>query len=77
MKQSSLTEERVALAVRHAESGVLIAGISRRLGVTGVTCYRWQKRFAGMSIEVFHSVPIQEFCLLLEGVERQDETDDP
>jgi len=57
MKQSSLTEERVALAVRHAESGVLIAGISRRLGVTGVTCYRWQKRFAGMSIEVFQFCP--------------------
>jgi len=50
MKRSRFTEEQIASAVRQAESGVPVAEICRRLGVSEVSFYRWKKRFAGMGI---------------------------
>ncbi len=50
MKKSRFTEEQVAAAIRQVESGIPVAEICRRMGITEVTFYRWKKQFAGMGV---------------------------
>ena len=44
------TEEQIAYALRQAESGLSIPNISRKMGITEQTFYRWKKRYAGMGV---------------------------
>ena len=48
MKRSRFTEQQIAYALRQAESGVHIEEVTRRMGITQATFYRWRKKFAGM-----------------------------
>ena len=48
MQQKRYTDERIAFALRQAESGTAVAEICRKLGVSEPTFYRWKKQFAGM-----------------------------
>ena len=50
MKKSRFTEQQIAYALRQAESGISIQEITRKMGVTEATFYRWKKKFAGMGI---------------------------
>ncbi len=50
MKKTRFTEQQIAYALRQAESGVHIEEITRKMGVTQATFYRWKKKFAGMGI---------------------------
>ncbi len=50
MKKSRFTEQQIAYALRQAESGVSIQEITRKMGITEATFYRWKKKFAGMGI---------------------------
>ncbi len=47
MKKSRFTDEQIALALKKAEMGVSVAEITRKLGVTEATFYRW-KKFGGL-----------------------------
>ena len=48
MQQKRYTDERIAFALRQAESGTAVAEICRKLGVSEPTFYRWKQQFAGM-----------------------------
>ena len=48
MQQKRYTDERIAFALRQAESGTAVAEICHKLGVSKPTFYRWKKQFAGM-----------------------------
>ncbi len=50
MRKSKYTEEQIAYTLRQAESGVPVAEIIRKLGITEQTLYRWKKRFAGLGV---------------------------
>ena len=50
MKKSRFTEQQVAYALRQAESGVHVDEITRKMGVTHTTFYRWKKKFGGMGV---------------------------
>ncbi len=50
MKKSRFTEQQIAYALRQAESGVPLEEITRKMGVTQATFYRWKKKFAGMGV---------------------------
>ncbi len=50
MKKSRFTEQQIAYALRQAESGIHVEEITRKMGVTQATFYRWKKKFAGMGI---------------------------
>ena len=50
MKKSRFTEQQIAYSLRQAESGVPIEEITRKMGITQVTFYRWKKKFAGMGV---------------------------
>ncbi len=50
MKRSRFTEEQVAFALRQAESGTAIQEITRKLGISEQTFYRWKKKYAGLGV---------------------------
>ena len=50
MKKSRFTEEQIAFTLRQAESGTAIQEITRKLGISEQTFYRWKKKYAGMGI---------------------------
>jgi putative transposase len=43
MKHSKFTEEQIAYALRHAESGTPVGDVCRQLGVSEATFYPWKK----------------------------------
>ena len=48
MKKSKFTDEQIAFALKQAEGGTAIGEITRRLGITEATFYRWKKKFGGL-----------------------------
>ena len=50
MKKTRFTEQQIAFALRQAESGVSVEEITRKMGITQATFYRWKKKFAGMGV---------------------------
>ncbi len=50
MKRKRFTEEQIAFALRQAESGSPVAEVTRKMGITEQTFYRWKKKFAGMGV---------------------------
>ena len=50
MKQKRFTEQQIAFALRQAEQGTAVEEITRKLGVSDATFYRWKKKFSGMGV---------------------------
>lgn len=48
MKKSPFSEEQIKEVLKEAEAGVPIAELCQRVGVSGVTFYRWKKRYGGL-----------------------------
>jgi putative transposase len=48
MKKSKFTEEQIVFALKQAEGGTPISEITRRLGVTEATFYRWKQKYGGL-----------------------------
>jgi putative transposase len=44
------SEAQIAFALRQAESGTPIAEITRKMGVTEQSFYRWRKRYGGLGV---------------------------
>lgn len=44
------TDQQIAYALREAESGVPVAEICRKMGISDATFYNWRKKFAGMGV---------------------------
>lgn len=44
------TEGQIAFALRQAASGTPVAEITRKMGISEQTFYRWKKHFTGMGI---------------------------
>jgi putative transposase len=50
MKRSRYSDERIAYALRQAESGTAVADVCRQLGISEATFYVWKKRFGHMGV---------------------------
>ncbi len=48
MKKSKFTEEQITFSLKQAEGGIPVAEITRRLGITQATFYRWKQKFGGL-----------------------------
>jgi putative transposase len=48
--QKRYTEGQIAFALRQATNGIPVSDITRKMGVTEQTFYRWKKQFAGMGV---------------------------
>jgi putative transposase len=44
------TEAQIAFALRQAASGTAVAEITRKMGVTEQTFYRWKKQFGSLGV---------------------------
>lgn len=50
MKQKRFTKQQIAFALRQAEQCTAVEEITRKLGVSEATFYRWKKKFSGMGL---------------------------
>lgn len=48
MKRKRFSVEQIVTALKQVELGMAVADLSRRLGISEVTYYRWKKQYAGM-----------------------------
>ena len=44
------TEAQIAFALRHASSGTPVGEITRKMGVSDVTFYRWKKLYTNLEV---------------------------
>jgi putative transposase len=44
------SEEQIAYALRQAETGVRVAEVLRKMGISEQTFYRWKKKYGGLGI---------------------------
>ena len=48
MKQKRYTDEQIAFAMRQAEHGTPVVEVTRKMGISEQTFYRWKKKYSGM-----------------------------
>ena len=44
------TEEQIAFALRHAETGSSAAEVCRKMGISEATFYNWKKKYGGLGV---------------------------
>ena len=49
-KKSRFTEEQIIRALKEVDAGAKVDEVTRRLGVTQTTFYRWKSKFGGMEV---------------------------
>lgn len=50
MKRKRFTEEQIINALKEAESGLSVAEVSRKYGISDATFYNWRSKFGGMEV---------------------------
>ena len=50
MGKKHFTEEQIAYALRQQEAGTRVVELTRKLGVSEQTFYRWKRKFAGLGV---------------------------
>ena len=48
MKRSKFTESQIVFALKQAETGVAVAEVCRKMGVSEATFYNWKKKYGGL-----------------------------
>jgi putative transposase len=48
MKRSRFTDQQIAFALQQAEQGTQVAEVTRKMGISEETFYRWKKKFGGL-----------------------------
>ena len=49
MKKTRFTENQILGALKEVESGISVAEVSRKHGVSDVTIYSWRSKYGGMT----------------------------
>jgi putative transposase len=50
MKKSRFTEEQIITALKEVDAGSSVEQVTRKLGITPTTFYRWKAKFGGMEV---------------------------
>ena len=50
MKRSRFTEEQIIAILREQETGVPVADLCRKHGLSSLTFYKWKAKFGGMDV---------------------------
>ena len=48
MKKSKFTESQIVFALQQAETGVAVAEVCRKLGISEATFYNWKAKYGGL-----------------------------
>jgi len=48
MRKSKFTEAQIVFALRQAETGVPVAEVCRKMGISEPTYYNWKKKYGGL-----------------------------
>lgn len=52
--KNRFTEQQIAFALRQAVSGIPVSEITRKMGISEPTFYRWKKQFTGLEGSEIH-----------------------
>lgn len=50
MKKSKFTEAQIVFAIKQAETGVSVAEVCRKMGISEATFYNWKKKYGGLGV---------------------------
>ena len=50
MKKSKFTEEQILFALRQAETGISVAEVCRKMGISDATYYTLKKKYGGLGL---------------------------
>ena len=48
MKKSKFTEAQIVFALRQSETGVTVAEVCRKMGISEATYYNWKRKYGGL-----------------------------
>ena len=48
MRTSKFTEAQIVFALRQAETGVTVAEVCRKMGISEATFYNWKRKYGGL-----------------------------
>jgi putative transposase len=50
MKKTKFTEAQIVFALRQADTGVTVAEVCRKMGISEATYYNWKKKYGGLGV---------------------------
>jgi putative transposase len=50
MRKSKFSESQIAEILKEAESGMAVADLARKHGISAATFYQWRSRYGGMAV---------------------------
>jgi putative transposase len=48
MKKTKFTEQQIVFALKQGETGVPVAEVCRKMGISEATFYNWKRKFSGL-----------------------------
>ena len=54
MKKTKFTEAQIVFALKQAETGVAVAEVCRKMGISEATFYNWKKKYGGLGVAELH-----------------------
>ena len=60
MRQSRFTQEQIVAILNQSANGISISDLTRRLGISEATFYRWKKKYSGMGIAELRRLKVLE-----------------
>lgn len=50
MKKSRFTESQIVAVLKEGETGVPVAELCRKHGISNATCYQWKSKYSGVQV---------------------------
>jgi putative transposase len=50
MKRSKFTEQQIVFALKQAETGIPVAEVCRKIGISEATFFNWKRKFSGLGM---------------------------
>ena len=50
MKKTTFTEAQIVFALRQADTGITVAEVCRKMGISEATYYNWKKKYGGLGV---------------------------